>query len=77
MKRRTFFKPDKARPEIKEIYNVVDRLVNSKIPAYQIGLYTTVSHQTISRIRRGEIKIENLTFGTISELYDYGRRARI
>lgn len=55
------------------IIETVKRLMDSEISATEIEKETGVDASSIRRIRRGERKIENLSFEKGVELYEYAK----
>lgn len=55
------------------IIEIVKRLMNSDISATEIEKATGVDASSIRRIRRGERKIENLSFEKGVALYEYAK----
>ncbi|EFR30897.1 hypothetical protein [Eremococcus coleocola] len=56
-----------------EIIEMIQRLIDSDISAYQITKDTGISGNAINSIRRGERKLTNLTLETAKVLYDYAK----
>ncbi|PTL18520.1 hypothetical protein BUZ08_01010 [Staphylococcus gallinarum] len=55
------------------IIEMVKKLINSNISATEIEKTTGVDASSIRRIRRGERKIENLSFEKGVALYEYAK----
>lgn len=55
------------------IIDTVNRLINSNISATEIEKATGVDASSIRRIRRGERKLENLSFEKGVALYEYAK----
>lgn len=56
------------------VIETVRRLIDSDITATEIEKVTGVDASSIRRIRRGERKLENLSFEKGVALYEYAKR---
>lgn len=57
-----------------QIYDKVQRLLDSDITANKIQVDTGVDRGIISRLRNDKAKINNLRFGKIVVLYNYANK---
>ncbi|WRN52316.1 HTH domain-containing protein [Staphylococcus aureus] len=58
-----------------EIYNTIKKLIeNKEITSYQINKDTGISYGNINAMRRGERRIENLSFKECKDLYEYAKK---
>lgn len=56
---------------ITEIYQTIQKLLNSEITAYQIEKDTGISRAKIGRLKNGKNNIDNLSLETTDKLYKY------
>lgn len=57
-----------------QMYDKVQRLLDSDITANKIQVETGVDRGIISRLRNNKAKIKNLRFGKIIVLYNYANK---
>ncbi|WP_025727963.1 hypothetical protein [Atopobacter phocae] len=59
---------------MKEIREKLQELIDSEVSSYRIQIDTGLSTSIITGLRRGERKIDNLSFKTAERLYDYAMK---
>lgn len=57
-----------------DIESTVKNLLNSHISAYEIEKRTGINRSQITRLRNGEILLDNTSFKTITILYEYSKK---
>ena len=58
---------------INEIYQTIQKLLDSEITAYQIEKDTGISRAKIGRLKNGKNDLNNLSLETASKLYEYAK----
>lgn len=56
-----------------EIKQVINRLLSSDIKANQIQIDTGLQRSLISKLRNGQVKLDNITFKKAMILYEYAK----
>lgn len=49
----------------------INEVLNSNVPANRIQAITGLQRSLISKLRRGEVKLDNVTFKKAMTLYEY------
>lgn len=62
---------------ITEIYQTIQKLLNSEITAYQIEKDTGISRAKIGRLKNGKNNINNLSLETTGKLYEYATNSYV
>ena len=59
---------------INEVYDTIQKLLDSEKTAYQIEKETGVSRAKIGRLKYGKNNIDNLTLASAKVLYEYAMK---
>ncbi len=51
----------------------IEKLLNSDITTYKISKDTNINNKTISELRSGKRKLDNITLLTSEKLYEYAK----
>lgn len=58
---------------INEVYEVIQKLLDSEITAYQIEKDTGISRAKIGRLKNGKNDLKNSSLETAGKLYEYAK----
>ncbi|HAC5788979.1 TPA_asm: hypothetical protein GZX72_14225 [Listeria monocytogenes] len=61
----------------KELIETIEKLLESDITAYRIEKETNVNQSKIGKLKRREIKINNLTVNVALKLYEFAKKNHV
>lgn len=53
------------------------KLIDSDLSNYEISKNTNISHKTLSELRSGKRKLDNITLKTAEKLYNYQKQLEL